>query len=70
MLGTKSARKNPVVLVVNDDLAVRCLAVEALGQASFAVQEAGDGAKGLAVFESLPFDLVLLDAMISGMDGF
>ncbi len=58
------------VLVIDDDPMMRTLAEEALFAAGFEVVTAQDGAKGAALFETLAFDLVLLDLEMPGGDGF
>ncbi len=59
------------VLVVDDEPAFTEGLSVALGAEGFVVDVAGDGEQALAMFESRPFDLVLLDVMlprISGID--
>ena len=69
-MDTRSAEERPLVLVVDDDEAMRLLAREALEQAGFEVEEADDGKTALAVFESQHPDIVLLDVVMREMDGF
>jgi PAS domain S-box-containing protein len=57
-------------LVVDDDLLVRDMAARSLRHAGFEVTEVGDGPAALAAFELKPCDLVLLDVVMDGMDGF
>lgn len=59
-----------VVLVVDDDGTIRMLARETLELAGFEVAEVGDGAQALAAFERVKPDVVLLDVMMPGTDGF
>ena len=59
-----------LVLVVDDEAIMRLLARATLEQAGFAVEEAGDGQAGLAAFERLQPDLVLLDVVMPILDGF
>ena len=59
-----------LVLVVDDEAIMRLLARTTLEQAGFAVEEAEDGQAGLAAFERLQPDLVLLDVMMPILDGF
>ena len=63
---------NPVVnlLVVDDDLLLRSMAVKALVHAGFHVLDAGSGEQALARFDEAQVDLVLLDVMMPGMDGY
>ena len=59
----------PVVLVVDDESANRALVRGAL-TGSYDVVEAADGPSALALLREQPVDLVLLDVMMPGMDGF
>ena len=63
-------RATPLVFIVDDEPSMRLLMREALEQAGFAVEEAADGAQALALFPQLRPDIVLLDVMMPGMDGF
>jgi two-component system sensor histidine kinase/response regulator len=58
------------VLVVDDSLANRELASANLTAAGYSVQLAEDGEQGLAMFAARQPDLVLLDMMMPGMNGF
>jgi two-component system alkaline phosphatase synthesis response regulator PhoP len=58
------------VLVVEDDAAIRRGIVDALRFAGFAPIERDDGPSGLEAAISADLDLVLLDVMLPGMDGF
>ena len=61
---------NPHVLMVDDDRAGRMLAVLTLEQRGFSVSEAGSGEEAIAaILLRLP-DIILLDAMMPGLDGF
>jgi len=59
-----------LILVVDDDPAMRMLARAALGGEGYAVQEADDGAAALSLLAVVKPDLILLDVMMPGMDGF
>jgi len=65
-----TARATPVVLVVDDDPTQRYLCREALETAGFLVREAESGAAALGVFASCNPDVILLDVVMPGMDGF
>ncbi|HEY7746580.1 MAG TPA: response regulator, partial [Desulfuromonadales bacterium] len=65
-----SSCDEPLVLVVDDDPAMRLLMREALHQAGFAVEEAEDGMAALAAVNRRQPDAVLLDVLMPGMDGF
>jgi DNA-binding response OmpR family regulator len=58
------------VLVVEDDAAIRRGIVDALRFGGFAPIERDDGPSGLEAAISADLDLVLLDVMLPGMDGF
>lgn len=58
------------LLIVDDDPLERTLVAESLKAAGFEVIEAGDGPDGLAAIERRRPDLVLLDVMMPGMDGY
>jgi diguanylate cyclase (GGDEF)-like protein len=59
-----------LVLVVDDDGTARLLARASLEHAGLAVEEAANGREGVAAFERLRPDLVLLDVLMPEMDGF
>ena len=58
------------VLLVDDDAMIRMLAAESLRHAGFEVSEADCGEQALRVFEESPFDLMLLDVLMPGIDGY
>ncbi len=60
----------PLILVVDDDPALRSLERASLEEAGFRVEEARDGHEALKAFSSLKPDLLILDVMMPGMDGF
>ncbi|HBG07815.1 MAG: diguanylate cyclase [Geobacteraceae bacterium GWC2_58_44] len=59
-----------VVLIVDDDFTTRLLTREVLEQAGLTVHETDDGSHALALFDRITPDLVLLDVMMPGTDGF
>lgn len=59
----------PCVLVIDDEDNIRELVTVYFTAAGFDVRQADDGNAGLASFERDTPDLVLLDIMLSGMDG-
>ncbi len=63
-------RERPRLLVVDDDDVTRMLACAALEEAGFTVSEAGDGEAGLEAYARERPDLMLLDVMMPGLDGF
>ncbi|MBP2676923.1 MAG: sensory box protein, partial [Deltaproteobacteria bacterium] len=62
--------KAPLILVVDDDAGTRMLAEAALRKAGYDVMNASDGEEGVAACERHWPDLVLMDAVMPGMDGF
>jgi two-component system, OmpR family, phosphate regulon response regulator OmpR len=58
------------VLLVDDDPRLAALLREYLEARSFSVAVAGDGSTGLARLRSDPPDIVILDVMLPGKDGF
>ena len=58
------------ILIVDDDSAVQATIRLLLERAGHNVVVAGDGRKGLAIFETGEFDLLFLDIFMPGMDGF
>jgi two-component system OmpR family response regulator len=59
----------PHVLVVDDDVAVRQLVDDYLGQNDFRVSGAADGEELMRALRAQVVDLVLLDLRLPGMDG-
>jgi DNA-binding response OmpR family regulator len=57
------------VLVVEDDTNIRDLVLLHLGLEGFNAVSAADGNEGLRLAKSEPFDLVILDLMLPGLDG-
>ena len=57
------------VLVVEDDASIRELLRLHLDLAGFSIDESEDGRTALDRARSTPFDLVLLDIMLPGLDG-
>ncbi len=63
-------RGTPRLLLVDDDPMLRHMAARTLRHAGFEVVDAADGEACLAAFAAQAFDLVLLDVMLPGLDGF
>ncbi|MCA9654947.1 MAG: response regulator [Myxococcales bacterium] len=57
------------VLVVEDNAVNQKVARRLVERLGAHVEVAGDGAEALAMLEALPFDLVLMDVQMPGMDG-
>jgi excisionase family DNA binding protein len=64
-----SGGRGPVVLIVDDDERMREYVRVNLEMEGYTVREAGDGEEGLQVLEESTPDLVLLDVMMPGVDG-
>jgi two-component system response regulator CpxR len=60
----------PHLLLIDDDAELCDLMREFFSQHGFSVSVANDGASGLAAARAAGVDLVLLDVMMPGMDGF
>jgi len=58
------------ILVVDDDDRIRTLLKRFLGDRGFRVSAAPDAAKAIAMMRSMEFDLLVLDVMMPGMNGF
>ena len=70
MLTRKRKRATALIMVVDDDDAVRLMARETLEHCGYAVWDASSGTLALEVFEEKCPDIVLLDVMMPGLDGF
>jgi diguanylate cyclase (GGDEF)-like protein/PAS domain S-box-containing protein len=70
MVENTSQEKRAVVLLADDDEMMRILIRTSLEQAGFLVEEVEDGISALKVFKSLMPDVVLLDVMMPGINGF
>jgi len=70
MTAEKPPAERPLVLVVDDDGTARFLARASLERADLAVEEAANGREGVAAFERLRPELILMDVLMPEMDGF
>jgi diguanylate cyclase (GGDEF)-like protein/PAS domain S-box-containing protein len=70
LASARTGAYEPLVLVIDDDGMMRMLVRESLESGGFRVEEAEEGESGLVLFESLRPDVVLLDVVMPGMDGF
>ena len=57
------------LLVVDDDMTLRELLADYFSQAGYRVVAAGDGSHGLTLALAEHPDLIILDLMMPGMDG-
>src|SRR5580692_9556989 len=64
------SKKRDIALVVDDSPETLRLLTDALDGAGMTVMVAMDGAAALRIVEQITPDIVLLDAMMPGMDGF
>ena len=62
--------KIPMVLVIDDEPVQRALARSAIESCGMHAEEAANGESGLAAFRRAQHDMVLLDVMMPGIDGF
>jgi CheY-like chemotaxis protein len=60
---------SPRILLVEDSRATRMIGVHTLSRHGFEVDAAADGVAAVAAVESRPYDLVLMDVEMPGMDG-
>lgn len=67
--GNAGSESGRVVLVVDDDEAVRGLTAQALLDAGFDTRVAGSGAAALVTLSEDPIDAVLIDQVMPGMSG-
>jgi DNA-binding response OmpR family regulator len=57
------------ILLAEDDRQLRSAIVRGLREASYTVEQTGNGAQALALAESQPFDAIILDILLPGMSG-
>jgi len=67
---TEPIGTSPLVLMVDDDPGTRMLAAASLKKAGYSTVEASDGEGGVAAWDRFRPDLILMDAVMPGMDGF
>ena len=66
----RGAASKPRVLIVDDDPLIRRIVRAVLEDGSYDLEEASSGEEALEVAAQHPPDVVLLDVMMPGMDGF
>ena len=59
----------PTVLIVEDDSALRDALCATVQLAGFGVQSAENGKQALQLIENQPFNLIVSDVQMTGMDG-
>ena len=57
------------ILIVEDDVATRTVVQGCVREEGYEVAIASDGTEALTVLKMFPADLILLDLMLPGMDG-
>jgi diguanylate cyclase (GGDEF)-like protein/PAS domain S-box-containing protein len=67
---TPPLSQRPRVLLIDDDRMTRLLVRKALENSDMTVDEAHDGGEGLELFRAQRPDIVLLDLIMPGLDGF
>lgn len=67
---TGPASEDAHILVVDDDDRIRTLLKRYLQGRGFRVSTAPDASKALSMLKALTFDILILDVMMPGMDGF
>ncbi|HSH80593.1 MAG TPA: response regulator [Herpetosiphonaceae bacterium] len=68
-MGRETSTDNPVVLVVEDDPAVRELLDDVLGELDYEVVAVEDGGAALRIMRSVRIDLITLDLDLPGLSG-
>lgn len=63
-------RKNPLLLVIDDDVVIRSMLIKSLQKQGFEVIDASNGAEGIEHFRQYRPDMVLLDVLMPVMNGF
>ncbi|HSH21529.1 MAG TPA: ATP-binding protein, partial [Candidatus Caenarcaniphilales bacterium] len=66
---TNGRRPTGRILAVDDEPAIRSMLERAMSRAGHEVMTAGGGQEALDAIEAQPFDLLLIDHRMSGMDG-
>jgi DNA-binding response OmpR family regulator len=67
---SEAPKRRDKILAVDDTPATLGLLTEALEKAGLTVLVARDGERALGLLEEITPDLVLMDAVMAGMDGF
>ena len=70
MLSIKPSSTSGRILVVDDDDGIRALLRAVISGAGHEVDVASDGAQALDVLARIPYDAVILDLMMPGINGF
>ncbi len=70
MTAENTLAKRPVVFVVDDDEAIRRISRATLEESIFSVKEASSGIEALKILRVSKPDLIILDVMLPGVNGF
>lgn len=62
--------RNPCILIVDDNPEIREIINVLLSGEGYLVKEAADGTEALRLLEEYRFDLIILDIMMPGMNGY
>jgi CheY-like chemotaxis protein len=69
-MATHDGSRKPTIMVVDDVASTRLLVRGSLENRGFLLEEFATGEAAIRAFPRLDADLVLLDVMMDGMDGF
>jgi heavy metal response regulator len=58
------------LLIVEDDEEISSFVAKGLGESGFAVDQVADGSEGLRMALQVPYDALVVDIMLPGIDGF
>ena len=64
------ARTRPLILVADDDLVMRCMMSAVLRESGYDIVEAEDGVQAFDLARSCKPDMIVLDLVMPGLDGF
>lgn len=68
--GTAANANNKIILIVEDDPAIRKMEEKILSSAGYQIHIAEDAEQGLRKVRTHKYDLVMLDVMMPGMNGY